>query len=136
MMRVAILDLGAMRARTGGAPRRLAPAVVLLLILSGPAPAAPGRDPSRAAQDVALARLAPTVCDDVVTDARAVTVFMARARIGEGDLTGRYAGAVRATVQTFQHAVDDDEDAACSRLVRRLGQEGLGIVDEAGMGAH
>lgn len=117
--------------------KRLVPITGLLVALCG-APPASGqvRDPSRAAEDVALARLAPTVCDDVITDAKAVTAFMDRARIGEQDLTGRYAGVARTAIQRFQDAAAADEDAACSRLVRRLGQEGIGIVDEAGMGAH
>lgn len=116
---------------------RLVPITSLLVVLSwAAAAAAPTRDPAKAAEDVALARLAPSVCDDVLTDAKAVTAFMNRARISEQDVAGRYAGAVRAAVQTFREAADADEDAACSRLTRQLGQDGRGIVDEAGMGAH
>lgn len=115
--------------------RGFGPVVGLLLALSGPALAAGSvRDPAKAAQDVALARLAPTVCDDVRTDAEAVTNFMDRAGVGEADLTGRYAPAIRVAVRRFRDAVDQDEGAACSGIVRRLGQGGIGIVDEVGMG--
>ena len=87
--------------------RGFGPVAGLLLALSGSALATGSdRDPAKAAQDVALARLAPTVCDDVRTDAEAVRSFMDRAGVGEADLTGRYAAAIRIAVRRFRDAAD------------------------------
>ncbi len=119
-----------------GRARRLARAATGVLILAsvpGHAAERP-RDPVKAAQAVALARLAPGACDDVVADDHAIRSFMTLAGVSEADLTGRYAEAVGQAVQAFRDSLDRDEDAACSQIARRLGQEGLGLVGEAGMG--
>ena len=104
-----------------------------LLALSGPVSAA-GRDrvASKAAQNVAIARLAPDVCDGLVTDPDAIGQFMASVGIGERDLTTRYADVVGEALRGFREAVDTDEDLACSRLDQRLGQAGLGLIRESG----
>lgn len=113
--------------------RRLAAVAAALLALSGPVSAASqDRVASKAAQNVALARLAPEVCDGLLTDPGAIEELMASVGLGEQDLTTRYGGVVGEALRGFQEAVDMDEDLACSRLDQRLGQAGLGLIRDSG----
>ncbi len=87
---------------------------------------------AEAAQIAVLAELAPLACPDIKADDAAVTAFMARAQISQRDLSTRYRSTAIAMVSALKQSTEQDRDAACDRILQRLGEDGLGLVGEGG----
>lgn len=84
-----------------------------------------------AAQFVALARLAGASCPGLAADPKAVSAFLAHARVSEEDVGSRYKAAVESAARSFRDSAGRSRDFACAEVFRRLGEDGLGLIVES-----
>lgn len=108
-------------------------ALLALILLAVPGPAARGAAPdarAQAAQLAVLAKLAPSACPGLETDDDAVSAFMKRARVSQADLVTRYKPASLAAIRALRASSLRDADVACAQILRHLGATGLGLLNE------